>query len=131
MLTRHSRYRLRHMSLSCSSELIFYLNFQIKWKNSFAFMYTCIFSYCSLIMYSFHCFIWNIFFPFLEFPFTADCFQFKVLLNFCSALLLGHEKKCFSRHFWGVNKNDQNLGRKKERKNHTRRYNPHMFQLGD
>ena len=43
-------------------------------------------------MYSFHCFIWNIFFPFLELPFTADCFYFKLVLNCCTALLLGHDQ---------------------------------------
>ena len=44
-------------------------------KKSFSLIYTCIFSYFSFIMYSFHCLIYNIFFPLLEIPFTADCFS--------------------------------------------------------
>ena len=49
------------------------------------------FSYCSFIMYSFHCFALNILFP-LNLLFTGDGFKFEVLLNCFLALLLGHDQ---------------------------------------
>ena len=80
------------------------------------------FSYCSFIMYSFDCFALIILFPLK-----------LVLLNYCLALLLGHDQNAQRALLRREQKrpNFRTKKKKRKRKNHTNRYNRTCFQLGD